>query len=81
MTDDIALLSTKDLAGVSAYHTERDCKNLPAETREWPIEKAEQRGLGECRLCDDTVEVDTQSNSRSLRAMLADPETDVEVEI
>jgi hypothetical protein len=81
MTDDTALLSTKDLAGVSAYHTERDCKNLPAETREWPVAKAERRGLAECRLCDDDHEVDTQSNSRSLRAKIEDPETDVEVEI
>jgi len=81
MTDDIALLSTKDLAGVSAYHTDADCKNLPGETREWPIEKAERRGLSECRLCDDDHEVDTESNSRSLRAKIEDPETDVEVEI
>jgi len=79
MTDDTALLSTKDLAGVSAYHTDESCKNLPAETREWPVAKAERRGLAECRLCDDDHDVDTESNSRSLRAMLADDETDVEV--
>lgn len=84
MTDPVALLSVKDLAGVSAYHTDPECRNLPPETREWPIEKAERRGLAECRLCDDDHEIDRTGHRTSLRALVEDPETDVsdlEVEI
>jgi hypothetical protein len=76
-----ALLSIKDLAGIQTYHLDADCPNAPAETREWPIEKADRRGLDLCRRCDPDAEIDFTGHSRSLRALVEDDDVDLEVEI
>jgi hypothetical protein len=76
-----ARLSVKDLAGVTTYHLTDECPNAPIETREWPIPKAERRGLDLCKRCDPTHDIDYESRSRSLRDMLGDDDTDLEVEI
>jgi hypothetical protein len=81
MTDDTALVSAKDITRVIRYHTDPNCQNIPPEVREWSVQKAENRGLTLCRYCDPDHEVDNSSRSRSLRDMLADDDTELEVDI
>ena len=76
--DDPALVSKRDLAGVTRYHLAEDCPNAPDDTREgWSIAQAERRGLSLCRRCDPETPVEQSNWSRPLRALVEDDDVDL----
>jgi len=64
------------------YHTREECDYLGSKPREWDLTDAKAFDLDPCSLCeaggDKSAINNTTENSRSLRALLEDDESDIE---
>ena len=76
--EETVYVSVKNLAG-QHYHLSTDCRNGPDEVREWPLERAERRGLGLCKRCDPDHEIDSRAQSRPLRDLVNDDDVELGV--